>query len=116
MGLMDFNDHIVLSIASGTGGTQDPSTGAWSAGAYPTTTLYDDAADVQEVGLTIGRTPDGLPVMVGDATAYLRDESVIPFLLAGDLATVTFNDGTTQTAQVARAQRLDGAVALKWLR
>lgn len=114
--MMDYNDHLVLSIASGTGGTQDPNTGAWSAGSYPTTTLYDDAVDVQEIGMIIGRAPDGLPVMVGDATAYLRDESVIPYLLAGDLATVVFNDGTVKTAQVARAQRLDGAVALKWLR
>lgn len=116
MGLMGFLDHLTLSIATGTSGVQDPDTGAWSAGAYPDTTLYDDAADVQDVGLIIGRTPDGLPVMAGDATAFLRDESVIPFILAGDMATVTFRDGTTQTARVAKARRLDGVVALEWLR
>jgi hypothetical protein len=94
-------------------GTQDPGTGAWTPGG--TLPVYDGAADCQDEGETIQRDADGRPVSTSEATLYLADESRAAAHRIGDTGTVTWEDGTTSDAEVARVVRLDGKLHLKWL-
>lgn len=104
--------HRLLVTREGAG-AQDPDTGAWTPGAP--VSVYDGEADVQDEGETIQRDSDGRPTKVSDATAYLADESGIGSFREGDVAVVTWEDGTTADAVVQRVVRLDGKLQLGWL-
>lgn len=95
------------------GGTQDPDTGEWTPGA--TTTVYSGPADCQDEGETIRRDADGRPVTMSEAVLYLADETAVADHRPGDTGTVTWEDGTTDDAEVAKVVRLDGKIHLKWL-
>lgn len=94
-------------------GTQDPDTGAWIPGG--TLPVYDGPADCQDEGEVMSRDPDGLPVTTSEAVLYLEDEAKAPLHVVGDTGVVTWEDGTTSDAEVARAVRLDGKLHLKWV-
>lgn len=112
---MRFADRLTVTRPGGATGTQDPVTGVWTPSVHPDAPIFDGAADVQEFGMVIGRTIDGQPIMTGDAKAFLENEKAISRIFVGDVATVTFRDGSMQTASVKRIRRMDGLVALEWL-
>lgn len=94
-------------------GSQDPDTGAWVPGAGEV--VYDGAADCQDEGETVRRDTEGREVAISDATLYLADERAAARHKVGDRGVVTWEDGTTSDAEVARVVRLDGKLHLKWL-
>lgn len=77
--------------------------------------VYDGPADCQDEGETIRRDADGRPVAMSAATLYLEDESAALLHDAGDTGTVTWEDGSTDDAEVVKVVRLDGKLHLKWL-
>lgn len=109
---------LIARVASGsTGGTQNPD-GTWTPGTPGTSTLtvYDDWADVQDDGATVRRDmTTGVPVETADAKIYLRDVNRIALVQRGDVAHVTWKDGTEQDAEVVSVVRLDAKLLVRFL-
>jgi len=75
------------------------------------TTVYDDAADVQE-GAVQRVDRSGQTFRVGDANAYLPRR--VSGVEAGQAVTITWADGSTRAATVAETRRLDDSLVLTY--
>lgn len=104
--------HTWTCTRSGAG-SQDPDTGAWTPGAD--TTVYNGPADCQDEGTETSRDAEGKLVVRSVSTLFLEDEGAAPDHQEGDVGTVTWEDGTTDDAEVVRIRRLDGSMELRWL-
>lgn len=117
---MDYPHRLQVSRAPQaptTQGTLNKDTGVWTP-ADPTvdnTVVYDDLADVQDIGLLLTRDPLGLAVYTptDDILAFLANESLISGIQEGDSAQVTWEDQTTSTFTVVTINRLDGSLRLR---
>lgn len=98
------------------GGNQDDD-GVWvdDTGLADVEEIYNDRADVQDGGKELQRDNLGSPDVTSDAVAFLRDESTLKNIRPGDQAEITWEDGTTDLADVSKIRRLDGTVFLKRL-
>ena len=94
-------------------GSQDPDTGEWTPAAD--TVVYDGAADCQDEGEVLQRDAEGRAVTMSEAVLYLEDEAAAPDHEPGDVGTVTWEDGSTDDAEVQKVVRLDGKLLLRWL-
>lgn len=107
-------------------GTQDAVTGVWTPATPDTSVVfYDGEADVQESTRRDPRGQDGEPRQSADATAYLATTDVFDIshvfvvavtnlrLKSRVLATITWEDGATEPAEVSGIRRLDGVVLLR---
>jgi len=110
---MRYPHRLLITRAVAGEGTQDPDTGESTPGS--TSRIYNGKADVQDEGKALSREPGGRPTEMSDAVAYLEDESAIGTIKTGDLALVTWEDGTTADAMVQKVVRLDGTLFLKWV-
>lgn len=108
-GDLAYLDQIV--IARPGNGTQHPSTGVWSGAGNPP--WYDGPADVQDSGTALSRDPEGTPVQVADAVAFIPPPFPVGCIPAESPFRVSYRDGSTMMGQVIRARRLDGAVFLR---
>ena len=108
-----------LRIFRGTvasGGTQSDD-GVWSdnPAAEDDNEVYNDRADVQDAGSTLERDNLGSPSNPSNAVAFLRDEKAIGDIKVGDLADITWEDGSKDKAVVSKKRRLDGTVFLRYV-
>ena len=94
-------------------GSQDPDTGEWTPGGA--VEVYNGPADCQDEGEVLGRGSDGRAVKRSDAVLFLEDESKVADHVAGDVGTITWEDGSTDDAEVEEIVRLDGKLRLRWL-
>jgi hypothetical protein len=102
---MDYDATLTITGPAGTDGL-GRTTGS-------TTAVYDGPADVQE-GAVMRRTEDGQAFQLGDAKAFLPLGESLDGISVGDAATITWADGSTQSATVAETRRLDGSLVLSY--
>ena len=78
-------------------------------------TLYDGPADVQDGGRMFDRDKGGDYSPESNAVAFIKDPHVIGDLIkrTGLRAEITWEDGTTDIADVNRIRRLDSTIWLK---
>lgn len=94
-------------------GTQDPDTGAWTPG--EPTVVYDGAADCQDAGTESSRDPEGRLVLRSTSKLFLARESAAKDHQQGDVGVVTWEDGSTDDAEVSLVRYLDGTLELDWV-
>lgn len=104
--------HRWTCTRSGTG-TQDPGTGAWTPGAD--TTVFDGPADIQDGGEETSRDTEGRLVVRSIAVMFLDPEEAAHDHVVGDVGTGTWEDGSTDDAEIVNIRRIDGRMELKWL-
>ena len=79
-------------------------------------TLYNERADVQDDGATVTRDrTTGVPVEKADAKAFLRIPGAVAAIKRGDIAHVTWEDGTISDAEIVDVVRLDGKLRMNFL-
>jgi hypothetical protein len=112
---MDWPHKLRIARATAPGGGSQSDDGVWSdnAGQDDDTVVYDSLADVQDAGKTLERDNLGSPSNPSTAIAFLKDEKKIKDIKVGDVAEITWEDGTKDKATVIRIRRIDGALALK---
>jgi hypothetical protein len=86
--------------------------GGWTGGAV---TVLDVAADVQDRGAGLRRTPEGVPAEDSDAVAFLPRGTDTAAVKPEMRALITWADGSTQVATVVRPRRLDQTIVLKYV-
>ena len=97
-----------LTITRTTSGTSDGMGGTTGG---TTETVYDGEADVQDGGAEV-KAEDGVITEEGDATVFLSGS--VAGIQVGDDATITWEEGSTQKATVARTIRLDDKLVLSY--
>lgn len=96
-------------------GSLDRATGVWTPSGATPLVLYDGPADAQDIGLLDQKDQFAMPTQTqqADISCYLKDEAALTAILDGDYATVTWEDGSTDTYQVVRRNRLEGMIRLR---
>lgn len=109
--------HQLLVTKPGAGGTQDPATGRWTPDPGGPAAVYDGACDAQDAGEALEREATGSTVIEGDVVVFLDpDEGPDMSAFEKDLpATVTWEDGTTESGAIHRVRRMDQSLVLKWV-
>ena len=112
---MDWPHKLRIARATAPGGGSQNDDGVWldNADQDDDTVVYDDKADVQDAGKALERDNLGSPTNPSSAIAFLKDERKIKDIKPGDVAEITWEDGTKDKATVLRVRRIDGALALK---
>lgn len=95
------------------GGSQDATSGKWDPGAA--NVVYSGPADCQDGGERESRDSEGRLVVESVATLFLKDASASADHRTGDVGTVTWEDGSSDDAEVVEVRRLDGTLELRWL-
>lgn len=108
---MRYAQRVRIHRSSG-GGTQDEETGGWTPGG--SADVYNGPADVQDQPRALSYA-DGRPTQTSDAEVYLADPGAVPLVRIGDLAEVTWEDGSTMDARVIRTERLSSVLFLERL-
>lgn len=118
--MLQYPHFLVVARPSEAGGSQDEDTGVFTPTTPDAIFVYDDRADVQDNPAGYkrnipGRVDDNTPIYVGDAIAYLRDETKLRLIHLDDLASVMWENGDISDGVVSFITRLDGKIHLRWL-
>lgn len=77
--------------------------------------IYSGLADCQDGGREIARDGEGHLVVRAPAVLYLKERDTAQAHRVGDVGVVTWEDGTTDDAEVALIDRLSNLLELRWV-
>lgn len=104
--------HWLTVTKPGAGGVRDGD-GQWVES--PSTTVYDNKADVQDRGAVLKRDTAGTPVLTSDAVAFLWNGDAIDSIKPGMPVSIRWEKGKTGDAEVVQVERMSHAVYLRFV-